>query len=102
MESEVEDECFWITFVHTSTESRDRQKQWEELKRRRLQWGSRWIVGGDFNDIKNQEEKKGGNARLEGSFSGFRNFILDMGMGDLGFKGDMFTWVNNREGEGYI
>lgn len=25
-----------------------------------------------------------------------------MDMGEIKFKGDMFTWANNREGEGFI
>lgn len=32
----------------------------------------------------------------------FRSFIDDMEMGDIKFKGDLFTWANNREGKGFI
>lgn len=60
------------------------------------------MFGGDFNEIKCQEEKRGGLVRPESSFQMFRNFIAAMEMGDLGFKGQSFTWANKREGEGYI
>lgn len=58
--------------------------------------------GGDFNKIKNNEEKRGGRTRQESSFLGFKNFISEMGMRDINYKGRTFTWANNREGEGYI
>lgn len=64
--------------------------------------GSEMSDGGDFNDIKNRKEKQGGNERLESSFLVFKNFIAEMEMGDLKYKGDPFTWANNREGEGFI
>lgn len=48
---------------------------------------------GDFNDIKNQEEKKGGRARPEHSFAAFRKLIAKMEMGEIKFKEGMFTWA---------
>lgn len=57
---------------------------------------------GDFNDIRSHEEKKGGRKRLESSFAGFRNFIAEIEMGDIKFKGESWTWGNNREREGFI
>lgn len=59
-------------------------------------------MGGDFNDIRNSTEKKGGRARSEHSFQNFRTFIDEMNMGEIKFKDDPFTWANNREGEGFI
>lgn len=43
----------------------------------------------DFNDIKDHVEKKGGNRRQEISFWGFRNFIADMEMEEVKFKGEV-------------
>lgn len=54
------------------------------------------MLGGDLNDIKSQEEKKGGRMRSESSFTDFRDFIADMEMGDIKFRGDAYTWANNR------
>lgn len=39
---------------------------------------------------------------MESSFLSFRKFVAEMEMGELKFKGDPFTWVNNREGGGFI
>lgn len=59
-------------------------------------------IRGDLNEIKNHDEKNGGNRRSEGSFIDFMSFISKMGMGDIRFQGSTFTWANNREREGYI
>lgn len=64
--------------------------------------GSHWVLGGDLNDIKNNEENKRGNLKNENSFLNFRNFLADMEMGDIKVRGEAFTWANNREREGYI
>lgn len=34
--NEAENENFWVTFVHASTETRERQVQWKELKRMKV------------------------------------------------------------------
>lgn len=53
---------------------------------------------GDFNDIRNKEEKVGGRERSESSLQPFRNFISNMDMGEIKFIDDTCTWANNREG----
>lgn len=35
----------------------------------------------------------------ESSFQDFRNFIDDMNMGEINFRGEPFTWANNRKGK---
>lgn len=65
-------------------------------------WGEKWVIGGDFNDIKAQDEKEGGRKRPESSFVDFRRFIAEMEMCDIKFRGNAFTWENNRDHEGYI
>lgn len=57
----------------------------------------------DFNDIKNKDEKKGVEwGKTKASFQDFRGFISNVGMGDIKFRGEAYTWANNREGEGFI
>lgn len=36
-----------------------KDKQWEIFKGIKKMWGSRWVIEGDFHDIKNNEKKKG-------------------------------------------
>lgn len=58
--------------------------------------------GGDFNDILAHEDKQVGIRRAEHSFFPFRNFIYEMGMGEIAFRARRWTWANNRQGEGFI
>lgn len=39
---------------------------------------------------------------MESSFQPFRDFINEMGMGEVVFCGRRWTWANNRHGEGFI
>lgn len=46
----------WIIFVYANPEMRIRVQQWDYLRARRSDWGRLWVMGGDFNDIKNMSE----------------------------------------------
>lgn len=96
VESDDANDSFWVIFVHASTDPKERQNQLTELKLRKQRWRERWVLGGDLNDIKSQEEKKGGRVRSKSSFTDFRDFIANMEMSDIKFRGDAYTWVNNR------
>jgi hypothetical protein len=48
----------------------------------------------DFNAIKDISEKWGGKQRLNQNNTGFREFLFEMGLIDLGFKGPAFTLIN--------
>lgn len=52
--------------------------------------------------MKNNDEKKCGKKIQENNFQVFRNFIAKMEMGDIKHRGEIYTWGNNREGEGFI
>lgn len=55
-----------------------------------------------MNDIRTPKEKNGGRLRSEASCKVFREFIDQMHMEELEFKGRMWTWANNWHDEGYI
>lgn len=57
-------ETFWALFVYASTDVQIRRKQWDYLVQERPKWGVCGVffcggLGGDFNDIKDNEEKSG-------------------------------------------
>lgn len=52
-------------------------------KKRNL--GSRWVLGGDLNDIRSIGENIGGRRRSELSCKGFNDFIIKMEMEEIGF-----------------
>lgn len=51
---------------------------------------------GDFNEIKSNDEKKGGPQRLESSFKDFRRMITTCDFQDLKTVGDRFSWTGKR------
>ena len=72
------------------------------MQRRKVLWGHKWIITGDFNDITSNEEKWGGRKREQGSFQDFNNFIEHNGLIDTGFEGNPWTWSNHWSHEGEI
>lgn len=56
----------WAIFVYASISEKVRAKQWQALRDRSSRWGDRWILGGDLNNIRTPEEKKGGREDLVG------------------------------------
>ncbi|WOL02489.1 hypothetical protein Cni_G11208 [Canna indica] len=56
-----------------------------------------WLICGDFNCVLNSCDKQGGLPfRLSKSEVDFRDFTRDLGLIDLGFTGNPYTWCNNR------
>lgn len=92
----------WAIFVYASNKGTERAEQWEELCRRKRDWGDNWFLGGDFNKIRSPLEKKGGRSRSVESCKGFQDFIQHMNMEEKGVQGNQTTWSNNWRGERYI
>lgn len=72
-------------FVYTSNKEKVREDQCRNWQLERLIGGNKWILGGDFNDIKNPHEKSGGRIRLEISCNGFRQFIERMDIEEVAY-----------------
>ncbi|XP_027158428.1 uncharacterized protein LOC113760053 [Coffea eugenioides] len=72
------------------------------LDRRKVGWGDKWIIIGDFNDITSNDEKWCGRRRDNRSFHDFRKFINENQLLDVGYIGKPWTWSNNWYGNGEI
>lgn len=92
----------WAIFIHASNKDRIQGEQWQELWAKKDQWGPKWILGVDFNDIRKPQEKQGGKLRTEASCKGFTDFIEQMHMEEVEVQGQQWTWANNWRDEGYI
>ena len=57
-----------------------------------------WLCIGDFNFVLDQSEKLGGRPITNSSHCSFKGFIDQLGLVDLRFVGNPFTWCNNRQG----
>lgn len=62
-----------------------------------------WVVGGDFNCILSQDEKKGGKpfSNSRGALE-FYEFMHSNDLHDLNCSGPKFTWTNNKQGNSKI
>ncbi|CAA7018343.1 unnamed protein product [Microthlaspi erraticum] len=55
------------------------------------------IVGEDFNTIVRLDERSGGNGSLSADSMEFGQWINDLSLIDMGFRGHAFTWKRGRE-----
>lgn len=53
-----------------------------------------WLPGGDFNCVRYQDEKLGGNLIAENKLASFNKFIETLALSDLKITGTNWTWVN--------
>lgn len=61
------------------------------------------MVGGDFNCILAQEDKKGGKAfHFSPATSDMADFMLANDLIDPGFTGPAYTWTNNKDARSRI
>ncbi|KAL0314691.1 UNVERIFIED_CONTAM: hypothetical protein Sangu_2313500 [Sesamum angustifolium] len=54
------------------------------------------VIAGDFNEILEQSEKKGGPLRAEWQIRNFWNCLTYCELHDMGFLGSPYTWCNNQ------
>lgn len=89
---------WWCVGIYASTNAKIRKEEWKVLKRRKVLWGPKWILVGDFNDILSMKEKWGGRHREEWTFN-FKDFVEKNDLLDLGWEGLPWTWSNHGGGE---
>lgn len=77
-----------------------RKFSWELLKRLHSEgkYHDRlWLVGGDFNEILSDSEKKGGRARPLPQMNSFRETLLVCNLYEVAHPDKNFTWLNKRD-----
>lgn len=62
---------FYLSFVYGPPNPSDKNYLWERLERISTSRTAPWLVMGDFNEIRGNEEKKGGPRRAERTFLDF-------------------------------
>ncbi|KAL8154887.1 hypothetical protein AgCh_000296 [Apium graveolens] len=73
-----------------------RMEAWNMLRELSVASELPWCILGDFNDIVSLQEKRGGKQQPRRLMEGFWDAIMDSGLHDLGFTGDIFTWERSR------
>lgn len=62
---------YWRIFVYASMDKHTRNAQWQYLNQQKYKWQNLLFLGGDLNDIRDAQEKKGGKTRSQGTFRDF-------------------------------
>ncbi|KAK3222180.1 hypothetical protein Dsin_009205 [Dipteronia sinensis] len=82
--------------VHTHNSENERVELWDFIVWAQPSFSMPWCMGGDFNTVLCDTERKGG-ASNSASMRNFRSFLLQAKVVDIPIHGCAFTWTNNRE-----
>ncbi|XP_043697190.1 uncharacterized protein LOC122647970 [Telopea speciosissima] len=100
-----EDFCYWDFFVlplssavYALNSLEGRMELWREISGIASGVVEPWAVMGDFNTVRHQNEKMGGDAIHQGVVDEFNSCIFNSGLADLKWRGEFFTWNNNQSG----
>ncbi|KAK1313493.1 hypothetical protein QJS10_CPA06g01305 [Acorus calamus] len=89
---------YLLTTVYASNSSADRLSLWEDLENIAATTSSlKWMVGGDFNEVRYVHEKRGGRNPHIRRISNFNNSLEACHLLDLRSIGPSFTWSNNQD-----
>ncbi|XP_073051331.1 uncharacterized protein [Primulina eburnea] len=83
----------FCSFVYTICDYVQHRDLWASLLLVKPVLGP-WLVGGDFNVIRDVSECLGSRGGRLLPMEEFKTFILDSGLIDAGFEGSSFTWTN--------
>ncbi|XP_058775098.1 uncharacterized protein LOC131649352 [Vicia villosa] len=90
------DNDYYVVNIYSSCDIVKKKRMWTDLLELKLKFNDgEWIMGGDFNSIKNSRERKG---RADRVFSKedelFADFILLSNLMDVPCKGKKFSWFS--------
>ncbi|XP_025617102.1 uncharacterized protein [Arachis hypogaea] len=86
------DRSWFLTAVYASPQEQNRRSLWKELNEIGLNQKGEWLLVGDFNEIADPNEKKGGARTDINACRRFASWIQNTGLIDIGFVGAKFTW----------
>ncbi|CAA7053603.1 unnamed protein product [Microthlaspi erraticum] len=90
------DEIVHVIAIYAAPSVSRRSVLWDELKVVIGGLDGPVLVGGDFNTIVRLDECSGGNGRLSPDSLSFGEWINDLSLIDMGFRGNQFIWWRGR------
>lgn len=87
---------FLATFVYGEPDHTKRNAFWSTLSALHPEPKGPWFLTGDFNELIDNSEKKGGPVRSEGIFGAFRSFLSESDLFDLKHSGNYFSCRDKR------
>lgn len=96
----MDDKKWRFTGFYGNPDHSKRVHSWELMRRLSSCYSDEvpWVLGGDFNEILRQHEKRGGPRRSWAQIAGFRSALNSCGLKDVKNDAD-FTWYNQRQGD---
>ncbi|XP_028797766.1 uncharacterized protein LOC114753260 [Neltuma alba] len=83
---------FLFTAIYGSPNPVSRNLLWRELLQLNSGDQEAWLLAGDFNAIRSNEERRGGTRHAGMGNKAFKEFIDSASLMDLGYTGPRFTW----------
>ncbi|KAI0519689.1 hypothetical protein KFK09_007144 [Dendrobium nobile] len=91
-----------VASVYGSTNVQERRNLWVDLEKH-CTGNLPMVVGGDFNCVMSQAEKRGGKRfTLSQGSKDFNNFMIQNDLHEVKAMGPKFTWCNNKTGNARI
>ncbi|XWS48307.1 hypothetical protein CRYUN_Cryun13aG0064000 [Craigia yunnanensis] len=75
-----------VCWMYRSTNFDERRNHWEYIKKSMAIFNIPWMCIGDFNKVKDNEEKGGGNLRSRRRINCFYDFINNCELSEVPFK----------------
>ncbi|XP_050222275.1 uncharacterized protein LOC126672367 [Mercurialis annua] len=91
-----------VTRFYGCPERSRRRESWKIIRRLNAENNVPWCILGDFKDMLDNEEKRGGEPQLNWLLTGFRLVIIDCGLVDIGAKCYQYTWSRGRGDGGRV
>ncbi|XP_038976970.1 uncharacterized protein LOC120107675, partial [Phoenix dactylifera] len=89
---------FIVSIVHGDNCPIKWSELWADLVSRSVGWeSSPWVLVGDFNAIKSQEEMVGGSHSWPSWQNDLATCLFQSGLSDLRQNGRLFTWSNRQD-----
>lgn len=89
---------WYFTGIHCPCNPSKKARFWNCINDLHVSSPSPWLIMGDFNSIISQTEKVGGLPFASSSSHDLASELNNLGLIDLGFNGNPFTWNNKRTG----
>ncbi|XP_015933190.1 uncharacterized protein LOC107459476 [Arachis duranensis] len=85
-----------LTAVYASLQERNRKEFFDKIQKYADEIQDPWMLMGDFNEIAEVGEKKGGTRIDDHACQKFREWINNCKLIDLGFVGSKYTWKGGQ------
>ncbi|XP_042968949.1 uncharacterized protein LOC122301607 [Carya illinoinensis] len=95
------DKSWLLTGFYGHPNTAKRSETWQILKAIKPAPQVSWMCFGDFNEITCLSEKYRAAIRPYKQVRDFRQTLAQCELSDFGFRGDKYTWANNREGSNF-